>query len=354
MSRNDFDLESAIGFDPDYDADELEYYAEKFNLLGSESRPRRRRKSDATPKKSHSEIISELAETAGLEVEFKTTYQPARYEAEWLMDSLRLFYSQQLITDVLAQIKGGKEASVYRCQANPTTKETFLAAKVYRPRKFRNLRNDKTYRQGRAILKPSGSEVKKNDHRVLRAVGKKTDFGVQVAHTSWLMYEYTTLERLHQAGAAVPRPVAAADNAILMSYHGDERMAAPTLNSVSLERGEAYSLYRQVLRNVELMLQQGWIHGDLSAYNILYWRGEITIIDFPQVTNSRTNPDAYEIFRRDIRRVCEYFAAQGIDCNPAAVTADLWERYAKIDPDDEAADLSAALASSESPEFPAS
>ena len=32
------------------------------------------------------------------------------------------------------------------------------------------------------------------------------------------MHEYTTLERLYQAGAAVPQPIAAAENAILMSY----------------------------------------------------------------------------------------------------------------------------------------
>ena len=41
----------------------------------------------------------------------------------------------------------------------------------------------------------------------MRAVGKKTAFGVQVQHTSWLMHEYTTLDRIHRAGGAVPEPV---------------------------------------------------------------------------------------------------------------------------------------------------
>jgi len=80
------------------------------------------------------------------------------------------------------------------------------AAKVYRPREFRNLRNDKMYREGRPILTAAGRRVKKTDHRLLRAVGKKTEFGVQVEHTSWLMYEYTTLKQLHDAGAAVREP----------------------------------------------------------------------------------------------------------------------------------------------------
>ena len=50
------------------------------------------------------------------------------------------------------------------------------------------------------------------------------------------------------------------------------------------------------------------IHGDLSAFNILYWEGKVTLIDFPQVTLSESNHNAYRIFQRDVRRVCEYFA----------------------------------------------
>ena len=43
--------------------------------------------------------------------------------------------------------------------AHPSMEETFLAAKVYRPRMFRNLRNDHAYRQGREILTPDGRPV---------------------------------------------------------------------------------------------------------------------------------------------------------------------------------------------------
>jgi RIO kinase 1 len=80
------------------------------------------------------------------------------------------------------------------------------------------------------------------------------------------------------------------------------------------------------------MLQHDLIHGDLSAYNILYWAGEITIIDFPQATNSLTNHNAYTILERDIARVCEYFAQQGVQSEPGAITDDLWHRY--VMPDD--------------------
>jgi RIO kinase 1 len=166
----------------------------------------------------------------------------------------------------------------------------------------------------------------------MRAIGKKTRFGTQVMQTSWLMHEYQTMEQLYQAGGTVPRPIAVSDNAILMGYCGEAGWGAPTLNQVDLDPSEAVTLYQEVLSNVELMLQYGMIHGDLSAYNILYWAGEITIIDFPQTTDSLTNNNAYAILERDIARVCEYFAQQGVQREPAAITDDLWHRY--VMPDD--------------------
>lgn len=202
------------------DSDKYEDYAERFDPLRTDRQARRKRelKTKYSPKKSSEQVIAEIAEPMGLEGEFKTTYQPARYETGFLLYSLRSFYDQDLISDVLTQVKGGKEANVYCCQAHAATGMSLLAAKIYRPRMFRNLRNDKMYREGRTILTAEGRPVKQTDQRTMRAIGKKSAFGVQVQHTSWLMHEYTTLARLYQAGAAVPQPIAAAENAILMSY----------------------------------------------------------------------------------------------------------------------------------------
>ncbi|MCZ7543106.1 MAG: hypothetical protein M5R40_05990 [Anaerolineae bacterium] len=86
------------------------------------------------------------------------------------------------------------------------------------------------------------------------------------------------------------------------------------------------------------MLERDLIHGDLSAYNMLYWEGAITLIDFPQVVNSRNNPNAYYILERDITRTCEYFARQGVACDPAAITEELWYRYLGAPPHDPAAE----------------
>ncbi len=203
-----------------------------------------------------------------------------------------------------------------------------VAAKVYRPCAFRNLRNDHVYREGRAVLTSEGRAVKSSDGRMMRALGKKTDFGAQVQHTSWLMYEYTTLERLHQAGIAVPPPIAAGENAIVMGYIGSRTGAAPTLSEVGLRPDEATGLFRDVVQSMETMLREGVIHGDLSPYNLLYWEGRIHLIDFPQVTNPESNPNAHALFERDVTRVYDYFIRQGASHSGDADTLaeEIWQR----------------------------
>ncbi len=291
-----------------------------------------RPQSQAERNQQRRDAIATLTEsTRGLEDGFETTYQPARYEEGWLLSSLRQFYDESLISDVLMQVKGGKEASVYCCRAGLNARKLLgvelIAAKVYRPRQFRNLRNDAMYREGRMSLTAEGKARRRPESRVDRALKKKSSFGVEVAHTSWLMYEYATLEQLHEAGAAVPQPIAASDNAILMGYRGDVHQAASTLNEVALAPEEAPRLFDDALRNVELMLSRNMVHGDLSAYNILYWAGELTLIDFPQVVNVQGNSSARKIFARDVQRVCDYFMRQGVRCDPLALAQELWDEY---------------------------
>lgn len=266
---------------------------------------------------------------------FQMSYKAARHEAAWLEDSLRNFYVHQWFNDVLRMVKGGKEASVYLCQGNETTGLDLLAAKVYRPRMFRSLKNDWLYREGRSNLDESGNEVRNKG--MLHAMQKRTEYGRELLHTSWLEHEFQTLKLLYEAGADVPRPLASETNAILMAYFGDEFMGAPTLNDVDLGVKEAKTLFDRVIHNIDLMLSKGRIHADLSAFNILYWDGEIVLIDFPQAIHPDQNRSAYRIFERDVFRVCEYFQRQGVRCNPRQLSADLWTKHqyafvAQIDP----------------------
>jgi RIO kinase 1 len=158
-------------------------------------------------------------------------------------------------------------------------------------------------------------------------MAKRTNYGEELRHQSWIAYEFQTLEMLREAGADVPRPYAMEKNAILMDYIGDFGNAAPTLNTVRLDRDEVAPLYERVIRNIDLLLSHQRIHGDLSAYNILYWDGDITLIDFPQVVRPDSNPASWTIFLRDITRICQYFASQGMRRDARRLATDLWTSY---------------------------
>jgi RIO kinase 1 len=257
--------------------------------------------------------------------EFQFTYKAARFEEAWLLDSLTDIYEHQWISDVLRKVKGGKEASVYLCKSGTDMNVPFVAAKIYRPRALRNLKNDAEYRVGRVDLDADGTALWKEAD--VNAIAKRSTYGEEVRHRSWIAYEFKTMEKLFEAGVNVPRPYAMEKNAIVMDFIGDESEAAPILNSVNLSSNEARDLFDKVLRNIDVMLANDCIHGDLSAYNILYWNGEITFIDFPQIVLPKSNPTAWNIFQRDVVRVCDYFSAQGVRCDGRKLAADIWTSH---------------------------
>ncbi len=261
----------------------------------------------------------------GADSVFSPTFTASRYEREWFFRYLGPFYDEAQITDVLFRIKGGKEATVYCCTGPVLEGTGLLAAKIYRPRMFRNLRNDVRYRQNRRVLDPFGKEV--GDDRLARAIQKGTDIGKEALQISWLQHEYHALQVLFDAGVKVPRLIATGSNTILMEYFGDREMSAPTLQEVHLSQKEAQKTFTALMNDVDTMLGCGYVHGDLSAYNVLYFDGDYRIIDLPQVVNPDQNPDAKEIFFRDVTRLAQYFKRYGIDARPQEIARGMWQKY---------------------------
>jgi len=274
-------------------------------------------------------LREQAAERVDVKPPFAPTFLAHQRDRLWLLSSLERFYEEDLITDVLHVVKSGKEATVYCCAADPATGHDFLAAKVYRPRMFRGLKNDAVYRQGRAQLDAAGHEVR-NDRRWQAHQQSGRGRGERVA--SWIAYEFQTQRLLHDAGADVPRPLSHIGNGVLMEYIGaPDGGAAPLLREVELARDEAQALCDRILRNIELFLACDRVHGDLSAYNILYHDGAATIIDFAQALDPRHGGDVYPLLARDVERVCRHFARFGVQTDPAAIAADLWTRYLRGD-----------------------
>jgi len=257
--------------------------------------------------------------------EFAPTFLAHQRDRFWVLSSLAHFYEEDQIVDVLSAVKSGKEATVYCCAAHPATGVEYLAAKVYRPRMFRSLRNDAVYRENRPLRDEYGRRVPEERRRRAAARGGERGRAAQI--TSWISYEFETQRLLYEAGGDVPRPLSQIGNALLMEYIGIEAEPAPLLREVELSREEAQPLFERILRNVELFLACDRIHGDLSAYNILYCDGAATIIDFAQAVDARAPGNVYTLLARDIERVCRYFARYGVEEDAGALVADLWTRY---------------------------
>jgi RIO kinase 1 len=307
--------------------EEYEYLEEA--IFNQDRKFRRRALRQGRPRQEPAQARALLTDFDDSENEFVPSYaaalDPLHHERQWLIESIGSFYRDNLISDVTPIVKGGKEANVYCCLANPATGMELFAAKLYRPRMLRHLTNDAIYNAGRYLRNEEGKQIK--GRRYWLAMRKKTPFGKRLDIAWWIGNEFLTQSKLYEAGADVPKPVAHRGNTVLMEFIGDSQLTAPTLSEVKIEKEEARPLFERVMKNVGIMLENHLIHGDLSAYNILYWQGKITIIDFPQMIGARTNPHAYEILARDVKRVCDYFNKYSIGADPGKLTRDLWEPY---------------------------
>lgn len=287
------------------------------------------RRPSGKPKKKNTIPLSELTDFVDTAAAWVPSYaaalDPQHHERQWLIESLASFYQDNVITDVTRRVKGGKEANVYCCPGHPATGIDLIAAKLYRPRILRTLKNDAVYKAGRQLRGEDGKELKGRREKL--ALAQKTRFGQHLDMVWWINNEYSVQQKLYEAGASVPRPIGHNGNTILMEYVGDEWLPAPTLSDVSLKRAEATDLFDRIINNVRIMLDNHFVHGDLSAFNILYWEEEISIIDFPQVVDARNNPYAQELLQRDIKRVCDYFRRSGVVADPIRIARDMWLPY---------------------------
>ncbi|MBT3273642.1 MAG: hypothetical protein HN368_10835 [Spirochaetales bacterium] len=242
------------------------------------------------------------------DVSLVSSFLSNHHERDWIMSSLGAFHAEGRITVIAGVVKAGKEATVYRCL---TPDNRILAAKVYRPRMFRNLQNDALYRENRHARK---------DRRSAKAMNRLSRLGRSLRMESWIQYEFDTLVRLYKVGADVPEPIARHGNAILMEYIGDESGPAPMLLKAEIDPADAPALFERLISNVELIAANGFVHADLSPYNILYWERKAWIIDFAQSVDLAGGPEVYGFLTRDIEKICLFFKKFGIESDPAAIS----------------------------------
>jgi RIO kinase 1 len=240
---------------------------------------------------------------------------------EWLV--------REPFTDLdLGTLRSGKEAQVDLIErTGDDGRSCLLAQKRYLPRIVRHkgqlealgvqrastFHNDVQYREGRQFRKS----------RDRRAVERMTTYGKHLLQDRWMGHEHEVMTRLWHAGVRVPYPVSYAGDVLLLEYIGAPTGAAPHLARARLGPADLERAWRQLVDGLRAMVSEGFAHADLSAFNLLWWEGELVFIDFPQAVDLATNPSGLDFLHRDVLNVCRWFARRGVDHDPEEFFADL-------------------------------
>ena len=125
---------------------------------------------------------------------------------------------------------------------------------------------------------------------------------------------------------AVPEPIACTDDAVAMQFIGEGDVPAPLLKDIRFESPkQAHACFDALIDGIETMLRRHIVHSDLSPFNILYHDQRPWIIDFPQNVDPAVNPNAWELFCRDIDHVVRFFERYGINKDVDNLAISLWE-----------------------------
>ena len=226
----------------------------------------------------------------------------------------------------LGVLRSGKEAEVFLVERSSGDRTCLLAHKRYRPRnpvkgeleglgfsKRTAYHNDAVYRRGWHLRT-----------RDQRAVDRKTNHGRDVTAAMWPSNEMAMLGRAWAAGVSVPYPVERTDEGLLMEFIGDDALvAAPRLVNAALDRPDLSQAWQQLLADLRRLTRAGVVHADLSVYNLLWWKGRVVLIDFPQAVHAITNPAAADLLHRDVVNVATWFGDRGLRLDAEATFVDL-------------------------------
>lgn len=127
----------------------------------------------------------------------------------------------------------------------------------------------------------------------------------------WTQKEFKNLKSAYEAKVRVPRPITVKNNVLLMEFIGKNGVSAPLLREVELKSPER--TYRTILLHVKRLYRGAeLVHGDLSEYNVMVFRGRPVLFDFSQAVSIK-HPNAGQFLMRDIENINRYFEKLGVN-----------------------------------------
>ena len=198
------------------------------------------------------------------------------------------FLNSGVLYEVHGVVNAGKEARVYWGK-NKGGKD--LAVKIY-------LTTSSEFRKG--MLKYIEGDY--------RFKGVKRDTRSLIF--TWAQKEFRNLKQASRAKVRVPKPIAAKNNVLIMEFIGKNGVNAPSLKEQV--PSDAEKIYEILLTYLERLYKKAdLVHGDLSEYNIMMWKGKPVIFDVAQAVPT-SHPMAEFFLRRDIANVNRYFSRLGV------------------------------------------
>jgi RIO kinase 1 len=221
-------------------------------------------------------------------------FSSERATVEEVFDQATLMVIYELLnSDVLYEVHGvvnaGKEARVYWGK-NKQGKD--LAVKVY-------LTASAEFRKG--MLKYIEGDY--------RFKGIKRDTRSMIF--AWAQKEFRNLEQASRAKVRVPEPIAVKNNVLVMEFIGKDGVNAPSLKEQAPDDPE--KVYGVLLTYLERLYRKAdLVHGDLSEYNVMMWKGKPVIFDVAQAVPT-SHPMAAFFLRRDLTNVSRFFSRLGVN-----------------------------------------
>ena len=156
-------------------------------------------------------------------------------------------------------------------------------------------------------FRPLALKFHREGYTQFRAVNREREYTADHNHVSWLYTarkaaerEYETLRALYP-DVSVPRPVDQNRHALVM-----EKLAGVELARAELDPAQAVGVLDLVLREATLAHEAGYVHADLSEYNVFVSEDGVTVFDWPQAVPT-DHDNATDLLRRDVENVARYF-----------------------------------------------
>ena len=220
-----------------------------------------------------------------------------------------------VIDEVVEPVRSGKEADVFIVKSRGELR----VAKVYKSRHERSFRQKADYIEGRVM----------GDARTSRAVRNRSRLGKRVLESHWRTREAVVLRSLFEAGASVPEPFDFVEDVLIMELVlGPDGAVAPRLKDAEVSPDEARRVADRLVEEIVVMLCAGYVHGDLSAYNVLLSAEGPVIIDLPQAVDAGLSPHARDLLVRDVGNLAAYLRSRAPGAASIPTGGEIWDAWA--------------------------